>query len=233
MRYNPGCECCCIKQIGQPLDGLGSFSSCCAGEQIITDLNDDISQINDLEIIQVGFATDGTLELFDAAGWPDVADWLDAGGKLIVLGDCLSQVSSADLDTLNDFLVDIGSAMAFGSEDGLCTISGFGSPCDISAGLNNTLPITAGAAGCFGVDTNTVSGGTWICKTNGIDSFGTPTASADCPIGSIFAAGEYIGSGFIFAVGFPTFHSPAPCSSANRSCRVLFNLFRLNANELL
>ena len=225
MKFNPGCRCCiCTENIGQPVSGHSSLNHCCAGEVMTTELNDDITQIDEQHTMQVGFAVfNGELELFDEAYWPDIADWVIAGGKLIVWGMSEDTIVSGTIADLNDFLADIGSTMSF-VDDGVC--SGGTS----SRGTLNTLPITAGAAPVYILNTRIVSGGTWIVKTNGqFVPPNTDLATVDCPVGEVAIAGEYLGDGFILAATVGVLQG----DPVNRFCKLMSNLFELPANAIL
>lgn len=128
-RFNPGCECCCPvygydshpkKFNGTYWEWYGTF--CCPETTVITDINLLSGSLltdtlNLLDVFHVGqiWTCDYDFAI-DESNWGTIADWVHAGGRIIISGEYHGCLSDSWFTLFNSFAASMGSTMSFNDD---------------------------------------------------------------------------------------------------------------------
>lgn len=185
--FMPGCPCCGIKVGFDGLSNAMPVASCYPTATLLQNLRLDVTRLPECKVVFAGFETQCACPAgsdvangirFSSGDWPAVADYIDNGGRLVLLLN--DDYCTLDEANVASFLTAMGSTMSYSGGQfscATCTAMSAGSA-NIASGISTSY---RGAG-----EINVGTGGTSMWLMSG---------------GEVLAAVEQIGSGFLFLCG--------------------------------
>jgi hypothetical protein len=195
-QFAVGCPCCCGGFVGFEHDAMPHVYNCCDKPmQYLSNLKDDLSRLDELDMVFAGPIDSFTKIKFSESDWPTLRQWLEDGGKMYVSGEFYSVAGETGyIANINSFVEAMGSEMRI-QENYLYNDGG---GCHARAtNIAPDLPVMKGVTKICIAATNKVTGGTPLCETV-IPTFGPGGTDPD-PVP--FIAIEKIGDGWLCFCG--------------------------------